>query len=613
VAAALPPALFDVAVCSVEALDRAAPPSADLIWIWRASGTPALRALVDSQRQLGRPIVFDIDDLMFRPDLAVTKVIDGIRSQKLGETDVKQHFAATLEVLQAADHATAPTVPLIRQIRQQGRPATMIPNGFDRQLLEAAQQARAWRSNQPADGLLRIGYASGSFTHQRDFAEAAPALAALLAERPEARLVLFRRVLDIAEFPLLAPFADRIEWRDLVPVAALPMEYARFDINLAPLEVGNPFCEGKSELKFFEAALVAVPTIASPTEPFETAIRPGVTGLLAADTTAWLEALRRLATDPPFRQALGRRALQEVLWRYGPERRSHLATRLVRRLLSPPELAATIAAAEMAEIAAPPAEAPPTAPFDILLETQRRAVSRVSVVMPLYNYRGFVTEALDSVRAQNEPDLDLIVVDDCSTDDSAAVARAWLERHGASFARATLLRHTANAGLGPTRNTAIAFAETELYLPLDADNLLLPGCVESCVAALDYSGAAFAYPRIEIFGDRTGTHHQGAWDPTLLRGGNVVDAMALVRKASWAAVGGYAPLRLGWEDFDFWCKFIEAGFFGVHVPEAGARYRSHGASMLRTLTDASENKRAVIDAISARHRWLLLEPPAGPS
>ena len=61
----------------------------------------------------------------------------------------------------------------------------------------------------------------------------------------------------------------------MVPLADLPAEMARFDVSIAPLEVGNVFCEAKSELKYVQAALLDVCTIASPTGPYRRAIRDG--------------------------------------------------------------------------------------------------------------------------------------------------------------------------------------------------------------------------------------------------------------------------------------------------------------------------------------------------
>ena len=107
------------------------------------------------------------------------------------------------------------------------------------------------------------------------------------------RLVLLRKrdgtlpLIDIEEYSALAGLGQQIEWRSLQPLMNLPTEMARFDINLAPLEVGNSFCEAKSELKFFDAALVDVPTVASPTGPFRRAIDRGRTGFLATSGDDW--------------------------------------------------------------------------------------------------------------------------------------------------------------------------------------------------------------------------------------------------------------------------------------------------------------------------------------
>ncbi|MDP2837953.1 MAG: glycosyltransferase, partial [Candidatus Moranbacteria bacterium] len=91
---------------------------------------------------------------------------------------------------------------------------------------------------------------------------------------------------------------------------------AEMDINLAPLEMGNPFCESKSELKWFEAGLVAVPTVAAATQTFVEAIADGVDGYVAHTEREWQEKLERLITHPEERQNMGVQARQSVLARY---------------------------------------------------------------------------------------------------------------------------------------------------------------------------------------------------------------------------------------------------------------------------------------------------------
>ena len=102
------------------------------------------------------------------------------------------------------------------------------------------------------------------------------------------------------------------------PNAATARAIAETDINLAPLEPGNPFCEAKSELKFFEAAIVGVPTIASATEPFAAAIEDGISGLVVSDSEGWRRALDLLVTSQDRRRAIGAAAKQRAVARFGP-------------------------------------------------------------------------------------------------------------------------------------------------------------------------------------------------------------------------------------------------------------------------------------------------------
>jgi hypothetical protein len=71
-------------------------------------------------------------------------------------------------------------------------------------------------------------------------------------------------------------------------------------------------------------------------------------------------------------------------------------------------------------------------------------------------------------------------------------------------------------------------------------------------------------------------------------------------------VGGYTKGGfVGWEDYELWCKFVEAGLWSDPVPDAVAGYRVHGASMLDTQTNKS--KQSVVDAIRAEHPWLTVQ------
>jgi glycosyltransferase involved in cell wall biosynthesis/SAM-dependent methyltransferase len=591
--------------------------AADAVIIWRAAWDEQVSMGVDAARRGGAKIVFDVDDLMFDPDLARLDVIDGIRTQGLREEAVRQYYCRVRSTMSAADLCLATTDELAAHMRNALKPTVILANGFDNSTLTASRLAARRRLAAKPDGLVRIGYAGGTRTHQRDFALCASAIGEIIREHPECRLVAFRSVdssaafLDVEEFPALRGLEDKIEWRNFVPLKQLPEEVARFDINLSPLEVGNPFCEAKSELKFFEAALAGVPTIASPTGPFRRAIRHGETGFLAATPSEWCHALKRLVTDPILRRRVSAAARRDVLWSYGPERTAEAMASLLD-LLKGGRDAARAFEIEAVRGRTQPSTPPRVPEHEVVFAVDHLRTALVTVAVPLYNYAQYIGEALDSVATQTLQELDLVVIDDCSTDDSLAVALGWARANINRFNRISILRNHANSGLGLTRNVGFDAAETKFVLPLDADNRLLPDCAVACLKAAQSSGAAFAYPLIKTFGAveelRRGQFLGGAdWDPMRLVFGNYIDAMALISKAVWAAVGGYDHVRTGWEDFDLWCKLAERGLRGERVPGGPlAEYRVHRASMLESANGRPETVSWMMDHLKGRHPWLKL-------
>jgi glycosyltransferase involved in cell wall biosynthesis len=129
-----------------------------------------------------------------------------------------------------------------------------------------------------------------------------------------------------------------------VPLADEPNEVARFDVNLAPLEIGNPYCEAKSELKYYQAALVGVPTIASATQPFREAIKHGETGFLASTGEEWHRSLTALLEDPTLRKNVATAARAHTLATYGPQVKQEAALRLFLQIAERARQAATIRA-----------------------------------------------------------------------------------------------------------------------------------------------------------------------------------------------------------------------------------------------------------------------------
>jgi glycosyltransferase involved in cell wall biosynthesis len=216
----------------------------------------------------------------------------------------------------------------------------------------------------------------------------------------------------------------------------------------------------------------------------------------------------------------------------------------------------------------------------------------VTVAISLYNYEAYIIDCLESVKSQTI-DLDLIIVDDCSQDDSVAIVRNWLSQNEDIFEYWMLVQHKQNMGLACARNTGFQLSRTKYIFVLDADNLIYPCCLEKLVNALENCQASFAYSYLEKFGAVSCLQNTKPWDINSLQYGNRIDAMVLHRKDVWNKIGGYTVdevMRLGWEDFELWFKIAKIQGWGILVPEILARYRVHCDSMLHTKTNPNVEK-----------------------
>ena len=236
------------------------------------------------------------------------------------------------------------------------------------------------------------------------------------------------------------------------------------------------------------------------------------------------------------------------------------------------------------------------------------APPRVSVVVTLYNYAHTIAEALRSVALSDLDDVELVLVDDASTDDSLAVARATLDE--LPWLSGRIVERGANGGLARARNLGLEHARADYAFVLDADNAVHRSGLRRLADALDeHPEAHFAYGLIRTLGPSgpMGLTSWAPWDPWWLRIDNYIDAMALVRRASVLEAGGYTTEEAlyGWEDFELWCKLASRGLSGTLVPEFVADYRTGRQSMISLTTlDSTDGWTALLD------RYEFLREPA---
>jgi len=202
------------------------------------------------------------------------------------------------------------------------------------------------------------------------------------------------------------------------------------------------------------------------------------------------------------------------------------------------------------------------------------ATELVSIVIPNYNLGRFAGEAIASALGQTHKNVEVVVVDDGSSDDSVSTIRGLPAFQAGAFRLVT----QRNGGVSRARNAGARETRGSFIVFLDADDILEPTYVERCLAALRAapSSVAYAYTQMQHFGAENSLFASQPFDPEKLLRGNFVNASALMRREVFEEVGGYNPrFSLGHEDYELWAHMLARGYTGVFVPEPLLRYRRH--------------------------------------
>jgi len=229
----------------------------------------------------------------------------------------------------------------------------------------------------------------------------------------------------------------------------------------------------------------------------------------------------------------------------------------------------------------------------------------VSVVIPVYNMEMFLADTLRSVLASTYPRIEVIVVNDGSTDSSLLVAG----KVAAADPRVRVVSQS-NSGVCRARNTAIGLAAGEYILPVDADNLIEPTFIARAVEAIESRpGIKVVAPRADFFGDRTGEWRLPPFSLHLLARKNIMDTCALYRRADWERVGGYCEHIIAREDWDFWIAVLKDGGEVVRLPGIEMHYRIRKGSKR---TSDRRQKRYVVGVLNRRHPEFFERELGGP-
>ena len=296
---------FAVKVVNLSDFQLSMAQNASHIIIYRSPISPELLRLCHLAKEYGKPVFFDIDDLVF--DTVYTDQLSytqGLNSVEKGNYDAGvRNYGYMLE---NCDGAITSTNQLQEELYKYQSKVLLNRNLASDDLIAISSQYI--KDYSQTSDIVKIGYFSGSISHNENFELIKPAIKQLLTKYSNVQLHIVG-ILDIPQD--MKPFENQIVTHDYVDWDKLPALISKVDINLAPL-LDSIFNRAKSEIKWIEAALVKVPTVASKIGAFSDAIIDGETGLLATDDE-WFDKLEALVLSTELRQEIADAAYQDVL------------------------------------------------------------------------------------------------------------------------------------------------------------------------------------------------------------------------------------------------------------------------------------------------------------
>jgi len=228
---------------------------------------------------------------------------------------------------------------------------------------------------------------------------------------------------------------------------------------------------------------------------------------------------------------------------------------------------------------------------------------KISVIIPCFNDGAYLSEAVDSVLRYQGKDVEIIIVNDGSTDHPTLAILENLKNEGLQ-----VISH-ANKGLAYSRNRGIKAAAGQYILPLDADNRILPDYISKSVALLDSGSADIVYAKPLFIGEDLPERkfQTKGFDGFNLLSGNFIDACAVFRREVWEKTGGFdqgMPFA-GSEDWEFWLSSFLSGYKFVFIDEQLFEYRIRSSSMIAAVS--AEKMASNHDYVLLKHKKAILD------
>lgn len=227
---------------------------------------------------------------------------------------------------------------------------------------------------------------------------------------------------------------------------------------------------------------------------------------------------------------------------------------------------------------------------------------KVSIIIPCYNQGKYVAEAINSALRQTFKDIEIVCVNDGSTDNSVEIIKSFENK----YKNFIFLNNEENRGVIYSRNFAIKNCNGTYILPLDADDIIEPTYVEKAVKILDNNpNIGIVYCKAKIFGNYDKYWNLKPFNKSDILYENCIFCSALFRKSDFLKIGGYNNnMKYGCEDYDLWLSFIEQGLEVFQINEILFSYRQYDETSRTTIS--LKNKKEIQNNLIKNHINLYL-------
>jgi len=184
-------------------------------------------------------------------------------------------------------------------------------------------------------------------------------------------------------------------------------------------------------------------------------------------------------------------------------------------------------------------------------------MDKISAIVPCFNHGKYLREAITSLYDnQTMIDFEVLIVDDCSTDDSFDVAKSLAKEFGCR-----LFQMRQNSKPAKVRNKAIELSSGNLIVCLDGDDKLPPNYLQENYNNIVNNSVDVSYNNSKMFGAIEQEIDWPEFNIEIMRRSPFVHCTSMFKKSVWESVGGFDEWMLdGWEDYDFWLRVAKAGF-----------------------------------------------------